>query len=431
MFDRYYQRRLGADLDTWIRNGWVGAEGAAAIRAHAEAGSGRSRLPSVLGLLGALMIAAGVFAFIAANWDGVPRLGKVAMIFAALAATLATSWALARRGLDRSADSAATLATLVFGGGVALIGQMYHLPADWPAGGLVVACAGLIVAFLARSHGALVVACAAIGAWTFGRLTEDEGTAHLAFWPLFALAAWLAASRPGALSRHAVVLLLAGHLATWLVFLPLRDLAADADWSRASIAIGLAGVFVAAGFVMARLSPAFGLTLAHWSVWAFAGMLSLLHLAAYEIATPRHGGIAAVAMAVLLAGMAAAVAQIAVARDRRMAALLAAALVIGLALAPVLSAIDGGGARALASLLTLAGIVCLIAAGLLAGSPPITAAGYTAFGAAVLLLLHRTVGTLIDQSLFFLAAGLALIAFGWGARRLLGLARATPKGATP
>ncbi|MGE0725711.1 MAG: DUF2157 domain-containing protein [Alphaproteobacteria bacterium] len=424
MFDRYYQRRLAGDLDEWVRNGWVAPDDAHAIRAHVEGGSGRSRLPAVLGLLGALMIAAGVFAFVAANWEGMPRPFRVALIFLLLGGALAGAWGFARRGLHRSADSATTLATLVYGGGIALIGQMYHLPADWPAGSLAVAIGALAAAFLGRSQGALVVACAALGAWTFGRMMDAPTGAHLAFWPAFAVAAWLAASRAGPLSRHAVVLLLAGHLGVWLVSMPLRDIGgASAEWSRAAIAIGLAGGFTAVGATLARISPAFGLTFTHWSAWAFAGMLSLIHLVAYEGGLPRGGPLAAIALAVLGVAALLALAQVAAARDRRMAGLLAAALLVGIALPLVLTAAPADGARAVASVMVLGAIVCLIAAGLLAGSTPVAAAGYTAFGGAVLLLLHRTVGTLLDQSLFFLAAGLLLIAFGWGARRLLGIAR--------
>ena len=40
------------------------------------------------------------------------------------------------------------------------------------------------------------------------------------------------------------------------------------------------------------------------------------------------------------------------------------------------------------------------------------------FGIAILILLWQTIGTLLDQSLFFLVAGAALLATAWGARRL-------------
>lgn len=425
LFHRYYLRRLENDLETWTGNGWVSEAGAIAIRAHAEAGASRLRLPGVLGALAALLIAASLFAFIAANWGGVPRLGKVALVYLLLAAALGGAHAMARRNLRNGADSATTLATLVFGGGVALIGQIYHLPADWPAGGLLVGIGALLAAFLGRSRGALVVACAALGAWTFGRMAESDAGTHLAFWPLFLVAAWLAASRPGALSRHAVVLLLAGHLGTWLMYFPFHDVPGDAEWSRASVAIGLAAAFAGIGFGLGRLSPAFGSTLAHWSLWFFAGLLILIHFAAGEADSLDRQGPALLAKLVLVAGTLLPLAQIFAAPDRRAAALLAAALLPGLALVPLLAVLPQAGFITV-PVLALASSVGLIVAGLFAASRPIAAAGYTAFGAIVLWLMQRTIGTLLDQSLFFLAAGLVLLALGWGARRLIGATAALP-----
>lgn len=417
MFDRYYLRRLDADLETWTAQGWVTEAGAAQIRRHVEAGHGRRTLPGVLGTLGALLIAASLFAFVAANWDGVPRLGKLGLVYLLLAGTVAGAWAMARAGMRMGADAAATLATLVFAGGVALVGQMYHLPADWPGGGLYVAIGAMAAAFLARSRGALVVACAALGTWTFGRLVEADQASHPAFWIAFVLVAWLAASRPGALSRHAVVLLLAGHLGTWLVTVPLPSVSGG-EWTRGALAIGLAATAAAIGFALRLLSPAFGLTLAHWSLWFFAGLLGLFQVAAFEVAGLQRQGLAGIGLLALAAGAVLPLAQIAIAPDRRGAALLAAALLPGLAIVPALWWLPDAAAL-LAPVLALASSVGLIGAGLFAASRTVTAAGYTAFGGLVLWLMYRTVGTLLDQSLFFLAAGIVLLLFGWGARRLV------------
>jgi uncharacterized membrane protein len=47
-------------------------------------------------------------------------------------------------------------------------------------------------------------------------------------------------------------------------------------------------------------------------------------------------------------------------------------------------------------------------------------AGYAVFGVSILILLWRTVGTLLGQSLFFLVAGVVLLGLAIGARRLAG-----------
>ena len=49
--------------------------------------------------------------------------------------------------------------------------------------------------------------------------------------------------------------------------------------------------------------------------------------------------------------------------------------------------------------------------------------GYAVFGVSILILLWRTVGTLLDQSLFFLAAGVVLMGLALGARKLASWSR--------
>jgi uncharacterized membrane protein len=51
------------------------------------------------------------------------------------------------------------------------------------------------------------------------------------------------------------------------------------------------------------------------------------------------------------------------------------------------------------------------------------AVGYAVFGASILILLWRTIGTLLNQSLFFLIAGVVLVGLAAGARALANRSR--------
>ena len=211
-----YHKRLEADLSRWVGEGLLSADSATAIR-RSLASQGGFRLPALLGLFGGLLIASSVAAFVAANWEEIPRLIKLGLIGLAIVAALVVSARLAARDpASRGADAAATCAVLIFGAGVALVGQMYHLPTDWPAGALLVALGALLVAFLMRSNGALVIALVAIGAWSVGRWEETRGTPHLGFFLLWLPALWLALSRHNRLVQHGVVL----TLGLWLALLP-------------------------------------------------------------------------------------------------------------------------------------------------------------------------------------------------------------------
>jgi uncharacterized membrane protein len=70
------------------------------------------------------------------------------------------------------------------------------------------------------------------------------------------------------------------------------------------------------------------------------------------------------------------------------------------------------------SALVLLSSSAMIIAGAVMGQRRVTLAGAGAFGLAVIVLLYRTVGTLLDQSLFFLAGGVLLIAIAAGMRML-------------
>ena len=58
--------------------------------------------------------------------------------------------------MPTGADAAVTLATLCYGAGISLVGQMYHLPGDWPAGAMLIAIGGLVAAALTGKNGPLI-----------------------------------------------------------------------------------------------------------------------------------------------------------------------------------------------------------------------------------------------------------------------------------
>ena len=69
MLGSSYRKRLEADLIRWVDGGLLSADSAGAIRRSVAREQGGFRLPALLGLLGGLLIAASVAAFVAANWE--------------------------------------------------------------------------------------------------------------------------------------------------------------------------------------------------------------------------------------------------------------------------------------------------------------------------------------------------------------------------
>ena len=174
-----------------------------------------SRLPGIFAMLGALMLAASVSAFVAANWQEIPRTVRLAGILTLIAGCFVPALLLQRRGMPTGADAAVTLATLCYGAGISLVGQMYHLPGDWPAGAMLIAIGGLVAAALTGKNGPLIIAFVAMTSWSCGRFDAWMWReVHWAFLLLFVPGFLLALGRDNRLVAHTAVLALSVWLAT-------------------------------------------------------------------------------------------------------------------------------------------------------------------------------------------------------------------------
>ncbi|MFC5422535.1 DUF2157 domain-containing protein [Bosea eneae] len=413
-----YRKRLEADLNRWVGEGLVSPESAAVIRRALAQEGGGFKLPALIGLFGGLLIASSVSAFVAANWEEIPRIAKLVMILLGLAGALGISARLESRGSTGGADAAATCGTLIFAAGVALVGQMYHLPTDWPGGALLVAIGALIVAFLLRSNGALIIAIVGIGCWAGGRWDEGESRAHLLFWLPFLPALWLAATRHNRLVHHVAALALLG----WFATLPGQSAFLRFDYGLLAYGLAVSALFVALGaLALDRGGP--GLLTA-FLPWGLIGLILSLNVELIRILDPteaRPGTAHSLNYVAYALALPVVIGLGLLARERRFAWPLAAALVMSL-LVPVL--FWSGGAVSMAGKIVVAALILSIAIGVVVagaggGVRRLSIAGSLLFAIAVVTLLWQTIGTLLDQSLFFLVGGAALIAIASGMRRLL------------
>ena len=110
-------RRL-RDLDRWQASGWLTSDGANALRAEFEASRTSIRLAHVFAVLAAVLIGFAAMSFVAANWQEMSKLLRIAIIFACLWALLALAgwlWLREHRGLG---DAAALAAAALYGAGI-------------------------------------------------------------------------------------------------------------------------------------------------------------------------------------------------------------------------------------------------------------------------------------------------------------------------
>lgn len=444
MFDLIYKKRLRDDVETWVEKGWLTSDGAANILASTAAEDGRSKVPMVLGGIGVLCIALALAAFIAANWGAIPRNVKLIGIIACVLGShglAAWSAASGRKGL---ADLATAFATLVFVGALALVGQIFHLPTNWPGGAFLVCLGALAAAWIAGSRTSLIVAAVAAISWQIGR--SDIGAPPLleSLIGLVLLLAILAhpVVHPNRLCRWAATSLLLITFGRWLADTGEALQAGDSILFAMAVAgfAGLAASLVQLGQI--------GELLVKWSDyypqrshgrWLLAsclqdvgvallcGLLVFVLLFHSEFGNAPLWSPLTTAPVALTVGLAIAMnaAGFLLSFKTGKSRVLFAAILLALlaALIPVISS-----NIVLVAALNLAALVAISLMGTLHNNSFWTLCGYAGLTAAVLWLLDVTVGSLLGQSVFFLIAGVVLLGLAFAVTRML--RRRAPQQAT-
>lgn len=412
MNDTAYRNRLAADLPKWRAAGWVTADGAAAILAAAP---GRERrtgfgLVAILGTIGALLLGLGVIAFVGSNWETMPRLLRLGAIAAAMAIAYGVAFEFDRRGHRIFAEAATLAGGLVFAGGIALVGQMYHLAGDFGGALLVFEIGILGAALLTGSPTMTLLGLVAAGYWVWFGTIDHDIVPH---WPsLIAILVGVVAATFQNSHYGRIVAVLAFLFWTTIT---IGGTAEVHDWSFAG------GMMV---FVTAALA-----------VWAFGAA------AATVAEVPR---LAALGQAILWPGLLAILLTVGLLQVADMptfddpGAIPAAAILFAVAVVLTAGAIVrrglmpvdglaviaiGAGAMLFAIYLPdaelwqrVAGGAIVIVAAIWAVSlgqsgvhPVGKALGLTAFGLEIIYLYVRTFGTLLDTALAFLGGGLLFV----------------------
>jgi len=209
-----YRKRLERDLDRWIAAGHVPADRRADMLAMVEEPR-RLDAAAALAWIAAVMFGVAVISFVAANWDGMPRLFRFIMVLALFAACVGGAAWTAQRDRPGASNALTTLAALVFAAAVGLVGQIFDI-AGKPAHALIGSgVAAAMLALAGRSTGAalaslVLIACgdaqlgfdgklvitlfagllAAVAAWSW----KSAALAHGASLALFFAGAWTIAS---------------------------------------------------------------------------------------------------------------------------------------------------------------------------------------------------------------------------------------------
>ncbi|MFA5901165.1 MAG: DUF2157 domain-containing protein [Hyphomicrobium sp.] len=350
-----YVKRLDRDLVRWRDAGWITPDGESAIRRDLATTQGsKLDLASALGILGAVLIGFGAMSFVAAHWSEMPRLFRLALIFGGLFASYAVAGVLFERKHPTFAHAAILVGVSIFGAGIMLIAQMYHIEGNPPDAVLTWALGALAAGIILKSNPALAVAMGLVCLWS-GWVTTDTGLAHWSF-----LWAWAAVTAAIVWQRWAAGMHLAAiALALWIVSLGYTLFDGNGHGIVVGIGLLICAAAIAAPLADERLACWTTAGIAYGMTIAFAGLFALQFMKTLPLDY------------FILLG------------------LLSLALVLG-----------------------------GVALGLKLGSPGLLWLGYAGFSIEVLGIYFKTVGTLLGSSLFFLSAGLLVILLSVVAYRL-------------
>lgn len=418
--NRGFEKRLERELARWHEKGWVNEQGRQAILSDLAARSARIAWSSLFVLAGALLLGLGVIIWIAAHWYEMSKWIKLTLIFFALAGSpVAYGLCLTRTSLPRLAQGFVLLSVLLFGAAIMLVGQMYHVDADFSDGLALWAGDALLAAWLLSAQPAMVASIALAALWT-----GYEQLEYLSMnWPLLGYLAlvagllfqhqWKAAARAWGLL--CLFWMMGWHAQPWLSeiqedsahvrLLAVQILIVAGCWGLMQVSAYSLVRAVRIDFLSALLMGAFIFTFPEFgsaSPLLFEGNLPLWLLGL------------TVSVVIYTAGI---VHLIRISSSSVISLSIGGAFAVGLALlcvAEVVFPLDRGTSAFLWNVFFLAVLYCVGDLGLRQGDRVVVNYVFVGFLTWVLARYFDTFWSLLDRALFFMVGGaLLLVGGGW------------------
>lgn len=350
------RRRIETDLSRWRDEGWVTPEGYAHIKTDVAGYQRGVSLATALATLAVVLLGFAAISFVAANWDEMPRLARLALLFSLIAAGYVAAGLFARRDADGFADAAIVFSCALFGVSIMLISQMFHIDGHAPDAVALWAAGTLAAGVVLASRPALALAMALVCVWAIMETSERNA---IAWWFLPAWAAVAAAFAgfkwsPGfhlAALPLAVFAVSAGYLP------PLQP----GHWTVLMVAAVVAGAAVAAG----RMVP-------EWGARSYAALTYALGVGYAALFAIQFIEKSPTSQLVIVAAV------------------------------------------------TLIVLLAAIALGLRENHAGLIWVGYLCFAIEIFALYQKTLGGLLGTSLFFLLAGVLVAALAAVAWRIAG-----------
>ena len=418
MFDKSYRQRLEADLARWEADGVIAPAATASIRNTLPPLAPGINIAVVVAIVGGLLIAAAFLAFVAAHWTEIARLMRFAILLAGMIVTGALGAWFAATGRNVLADLCASIGAIIFGAGIALVGQMYHLGEDFAGGMLLWSIGAFAAALLTGSRGALAVSLVAAGIWTCMRTYDAPDVLHLPFVALWLIAAGLAFAWNSRAAAHLVAL----AVLPWWIATSLRFDFAGAQPSFV-LADGAALLFGAGLALAAAPSPrarCLGTVLSIYGALSLAGVAVLEVTTVDDIIRLRTATVPVQPLWAILCGAAGVIlALVSAGITRRAGEVLAGCAIALVLIAAPLWPASAAGEPWFSYAALLCAMLCLVVSGTLDEVRPRIVAGWLGIAGVIAGITWAVKGSLLHRSAFLAAAGIIAIAFATALNRML------------
>ena len=112
----------------------------------------QKRTIRIIVTIGAILVGVGIFSFIAANWQEMTKLAKVLIIVIAMIFSYTGGWFLREKWhYEKTGEALLLLGAIIYGAGIFLIAQMFHIRGNWPDGFILWMIGTIVMAFAVES----------------------------------------------------------------------------------------------------------------------------------------------------------------------------------------------------------------------------------------------------------------------------------------
>jgi uncharacterized membrane protein len=194
-------RWLQDQISVWLDEGLIDAPRAASLRLRYPTGDQQTPWGRIIvSSVGAVVFGLGIVLFFAYNWAELPKFAKLALVFTAVTAAHGTGFHLSSSDKAKRAlvESLHVMGTMLFGAGIWLIAQIYHIDEHYPNAFFVWGLAALALAWAMPSVAQALMAVLLIVLWECFEVFDFSSPTYLGPWiVLFGIIplAWLQRSR--------------------------------------------------------------------------------------------------------------------------------------------------------------------------------------------------------------------------------------------